>query len=235
MKEPKRLSMPAERPLHRFDPLDRATLQGQAYDQLRRAVMGGVFRPGTVITIRAAADALGVSPMPVRAALQRLETEGALVARGSKRTLTIPALSATEYAELRDVRIALEGLAAERAAAHIDGPRVDDVARNCQAMQDASDAGDRDGYVSANWTFHRSIYQASAMPTLQSLIEGLWLRVGPYVPLMMPDKASLVDSMPDHWHMVDALKARDSAAARRAIAADIGHSAVNLIKALDQA
>jgi DNA-binding GntR family transcriptional regulator len=215
-----------------FDPLDRATLQTQAYQQLRKAVMGGVFKPGTVISIRAAADALGVSPMPVRAALARLEAEGALVARGSKRMLEIPALTIEEYQELRDIRVALEGLAAARAVANIDAEELAQVERNCAAMQAAADAGDREGYVRANWTFHLSIYRASHMETLVSMIEGLWLRVGPYVELMMPDRESLVASMPDHWAMVEALKRRDGKAAAKAIADDIGHSAVNLIKAL---
>lgn len=215
-----------------FDPLDRATLQTQAYQQLRKAIMGGVFRPGTVISIRAAADALGVSPMPVRAALLRLEAEGALVARGSKRMLEIPALAVDEYQELRDIRVALEGLAAERAVASINAAELAEVERNCAAMQTAADAGDREAYVRANWTFHLSIYRASHMETLVGLIEGMWLRVGPYVELMMPDRESLVASMPDHWAMVDALKRRDGKAASKAIADDIGHSAVNLIKAL---
>jgi DNA-binding GntR family transcriptional regulator len=223
---PKVDSLPA------FDPLDRVTLQSQAYLQLRKAVMGGVFKPGTVITIRAAAEALGTSPMPVRAALQRLETEGALVARGSKRTLEIPALTAEEYNELRDIRIAMEGLAAERAVANITAEELETVERNCEAMQAAAEAGDLEAYVRSNWDFHLSIYRSSHMETLVGMIEGLWLRVGPYVRFMMPDRDSLVASMPDHWNMLEAIKRRDHEAARRAIADDIGHSAVNLVKML---
>ena len=215
-----------------FDRLDRATLQDQAYQQLRAAVMRGVFKPGTPITIRGAADALGVSPMPVRAALQRLETEGAVVAFGSKRTLRIPALTATQYRELRDIRIVLEGLAAERAAESISPEEVAEVESNCAAMQASAEAGDVEGYVRANWVFHLSIYRASRMEALIGLIEGLWLRVGPYVGLMMPDRESLVASMPEHWRIVEALKRGNGAAARREIAEDITHSALNLLRVL---
>ena len=215
-----------------FDPLDRVTLQGQAYQQLRKAVMSGVFKPGTTITIRAAAAALGTSPMPVRAALQRLEAEGALVARGSKRTLEIPALTAAEYEELRDVRIVLEGLAAERAVANITASELEQVESNCAAMQTAAEAGDLEAYVRGNWAFHLSVYRASRMEALVNLIEGLWLRVGPYVSFMMPDQASLAASLPDHWHVLEALKRKDGLAARQAIADDITHSAVALLKVL---
>ncbi len=228
---PVKLAMPTPA-MAAFDRLDRATLQTQAYQQLRKAVMGGAFSPGAVITIRAAAEALGVSPMPVRAALQRLEAEGALVARGSKRTLGIPDLAVEEYRQLRDIRIALEGLAAERAAEHIRPDELAGIERNCQAMQTAADGGDLDGYVRANWAFHLSIYRASRMETLVSLIESLWLRVGPYVKFMMPDQRSLAASMPDHWSAFRAIERRDGAGARKAIVDDIGHSAVTLIKML---
>lgn len=226
------LAEPGRPPLPAFDPLDRTTLQNQAYMRLREAVMGGVFRPGTVITIRAAADALGVSPMPVRAALQRLETEGALVARGSKRTLEIPSLSVEQYNELRDIRIVLEGLAAERAVSNITPSELNDVEQNCQAMQAAADGGELDAYVRSNWAFHLSIYRASRLETLISMIESLWLRVGPYVQFMMPDTPSMQASMPDHWRMVEALRQHNGQAAAGAIADDIGHSAVNLTKVL---
>jgi DNA-binding GntR family transcriptional regulator len=215
-----------------FGPLDRATLQAQAYQQLRRAVMGGMFAPGTVITIRAAAEALGTSPMPVRAALQRLETEGALVARGSKRTLQIPTLTADEYLELRDIRLALEGLAAERAVERIEPGELEEVEGNCQQMQVAAAAGDVQAYVRANWAFHLSIYRASRMESLVAMIETVWLRVGPYVKFMMPDQASLITSMPDHWRILNALKRADGAEARKAIGDDIVHSAINLLRVL---
>ena len=215
-----------------FDPLDRMTLQAQAYQQLRKALMGGVFKPGTVITIRAAAEALGTSPMPVRAALQRLEAEGALVARGSKRTLEIPALSRDEYLELRDIRVQLDGLAAERAAANVTPVDVDNIETLCQAMQDAAEAGSLDDYVRTNWDFHLAICRASRMETLVSLIESLWLRIGPYVPLMMPDRESMVASMPAHWRAVEALRRQDGVAARAAIADDLTNSGAKLMTQL---
>ena len=57
-------------------PVARYTLQEQAYLRLREALMNGHFVPGQA---RAAAEALGTSPMPVRDALRRLEIEHALV------------------------------------------------------------------------------------------------------------------------------------------------------------
>jgi DNA-binding GntR family transcriptional regulator len=225
-------SLAVASPFPAFDPLDRATLQEQAYQQLRGAVMSGVFKPGTIITIRAAADALGTSPMPIRAALQRLEVEGALIARGNKRRLAIPELTRERFEEIRDIRLQLEGYATEQAAARINNDELAEVEAAAQSMQDGAEAGDGAAYVLANWRFHLAIYRASRMPTLVAMIEALWLRIGPFVPLMMPERDSLVASMPAHWQAAAALKRGDGAAARAAIVGDIGDSADKLLKLL---
>ena len=47
--------------------VSRDTLQDQVYRQIREALMSGRFQPGQKLTIRGLAEALGSSPMPVRA------------------------------------------------------------------------------------------------------------------------------------------------------------------------
>src|ERR1700691_1403514 len=102
---------PAPADLSMLEPVGRETLQDQVYLQLRQALMAGSFRPGQALTLRSVAEALGVSQMPVRGALERLQAEGALVAQFSRRTLNVPELRLAELAELRDIRVELEGLA----------------------------------------------------------------------------------------------------------------------------
>jgi DNA-binding GntR family transcriptional regulator len=216
-----------------FVPIDRASLQEQAYEQLRRAILNGSMKPGTALTIRSVAAAIGTSPMPARGALQRLEIEGALVARGGKRVLEICKMTRAEYLELRDIGIQLEGMAAERAAQEITADELDRLERICTAMQAAADANDLDGYLTANWDFHLTIYQASKLTTLIGFIEKRWLRIGPYVRMMMPDHDSLITSMPNHWDALNALKRRDGKGAFKAIASDLEDCAVTLLAYLD--
>ena len=59
-------------------PVGRDTVQDRVYQELRRALVGGLFAPGQVLTIRQLADALATSTMPVRDAVGRLITEQAL-------------------------------------------------------------------------------------------------------------------------------------------------------------
>lgn len=214
-----------------LSPLVRHPLQEQAYDKLREALMSGHFAPGQSITLRTTAEQMGTSPMPVRDALRRLEIEHALVAR-SNRTLGVPEMTYASLMELREVRLALEGLAAEKAAQIISAADIKRVERHYEDMASAATAGDLDAYMRANWSFHATIYRASGSQLLVSLIEPTWMRVGPYVRLMLPDRKSLVESLDNHLQALRALGQRDPAAARQAISQDIIDSAEGLAKML---
>lgn len=208
------------------------TLADQVYAQLRDALIGGQFRPGQAITLRSVAEALDISHMPVRAALLRLEAEGAIATPTNGRTLIIPQMTISELRELRDIRAELEGLAAERAAAIISNAEIDVAEQHCHLMQTAAATGNLEAYIRENWAFHTAVYRASRMKQLLAMIETLWLRIGPHVERMMPDQAAMAASMPNHHKVVEALRRHDGLAARAGIAADIHESAETLSKIL---
>ena len=70
-------SMMAPTTVRRLAP--RQTLAERAYAHLRDAIVRGRIRPGEVISTGRIAKAMGISSMPVRVALTRLETEGLLM------------------------------------------------------------------------------------------------------------------------------------------------------------
>jgi DNA-binding GntR family transcriptional regulator len=233
----KGLTAAGKSPLPNLSPVARETLQEQAYNKLREALMSGHFIPGQSITLRATAEALGTSPMPVRDALRRLAIEHALVARPN-RTLGVPEMTYASLTELREVRMALEGLAAEKAAGLATPEETVVVEEYYQRMTTAASAGDPGEYMRANWAFHAAIYRASRSQLLVSLIEPTWMRIGPYVRLMLPDRRSLIDSMGNHLLALQGLRQRDPALARRAIQQDIFDSAqglANMLRAREEA
>lgn len=210
---------------------DGRTVQSRVYEQLRRALMSGHFEPGEGISLRAAASALGTSLTPVREALRRLESEGGLV-QGTNRMLSVPLPSVAELLELRNIRLALEGLATETAATLLTANELVEVTVSCEAMEAAAAAADVDAYLDCNWRFHSTIYQAARSPLLVGIIEGLWLRAGPLIRLATPSPGHLSHSMDCHWAAVRALRRGDGIAARAAIERDIRDAAQDLTKAL---
>jgi DNA-binding GntR family transcriptional regulator len=226
-----RVGKPAGPGVATLSPVVRDTLQAQAYNKLREALMVGLIMPGHNLTLRATAEVMGTSPMPVRDAVRRLEIEHALVAR-SNRTLGVPEMTYASLMELREVRVALEGLAAEKAALLITPEELAEVDDRLQEMTAAASAGDTGAYLRANWAFHSAIYRAARSHLLLSMIEPTWMRIGPYVRLMLPDRDSLIESLGNHLRALEALRRRDQTAARQAIGQDICDSAEGLANML---
>ena len=65
-----------------------------------------------------------------------------------------------------------------------------------------------------------------------SMIEALWLRVGPFIRLCMPDATHLAVSMNAHHRIFDALKKGDADSARAAVIEDITLAAADMDRIL---
>jgi DNA-binding GntR family transcriptional regulator len=211
------------------------TAQAQAYQAVREALMAGRLRPGEEVSLRQAAAALGISVTPVREALRRVESEGGLVAHGGNRVLRVPFISAKEVAEIRQIRVELEGMATASAAQKVTHRQMRLISNACNLMAAAAAENDADRYLEHNWRFHALIYRAADMPILLGLIEGLWLRIGSVIRLALRDPAHFKKTMACHRAAEAALRAGDAEAARAAITRDITDAAADLAEVLEKA
>lgn len=83
------------------------SLVGKAYAAIRDEILRGHLRPGTPLSRRRLASTLGMSVLPVGAALQRLEEDGLVESRARAGTrVRVP--SETDVRELYELREALE-------------------------------------------------------------------------------------------------------------------------------
>lgn len=210
-----------------FAPAEHRTLHEHAYQQIRQALMVGRFLPGQPMTIRGLAAALGISPTPIREALHRLVTEGALRA-GANRRLMVPQLSVEEFRELREIRHALEGLATERAAQRITAAELETLSSIDSRIRALRKVGDVPGAIREIHHFHHNLYAAARLPALKQLIEGLWLRNGPYLHLLFPDFAGREQGQ-HRARTLAAVQRGDAQAARLSMQADLDTTADYLI------
>ncbi|TJZ80722.1 GntR family transcriptional regulator [Paracoccus hibiscisoli] len=205
------------------------TSQAQIYATLRDALISGYFRPGEEISLRRAAAVMGTSVTPVREALRQLESDGGLEVFGGNRVLRVPVLSASELLDIRDIRINLEGFAANQAISGMRPSRLRLIGNACQLMQRAADAGDADMYLENNWRFHSLIYEAAQRPVLMGVIRDMWLRVGPLIRTAVTAPLHFDRSMASHDAALRALRQGDGPALQAAIIRDIGDAADDLM------
>ncbi len=194
-------------------------LRAGVYDELRWRLITGKIVPGHGLSTRGLAVELGVSQTPVRDALSRLAAEGALDIR-SKRRVDVPAMTAARFDDLLACRLLLEPQAAALALPRIDARTLRRLRETDAAIDRAIGAGDVIGYMEGNFAFHAALYRANGRPTLNALIETLWLQFGPFMRVVYGrfGTANLVDQ---HQVALAAIVARDAAALEAAIASDI--------------
>ena len=207
-------------------------LQDQLYQQLRDALLAGRFRPGERLKIRDLAAEWGTSPMPVRAALQRLVAEGALESE-PQRSVRVPAMTRERFQQLFQVRLSLEGLAVELAAARIGAAEIE-LLRGCIArMETALEQRNVPAYLDDNSLFHLTLYRACANPILLRMIESLWLQVGPFFNRLFTEADLSLRLNDFHEQAFKALEAGDGKAARAAMEQDLSFFGEYLLKLLE--
>jgi DNA-binding GntR family transcriptional regulator len=201
-----------------METIGRNPLGQQVYDRIAKALLTGQMRPNDRLTIRGLADQLGVSSTPVRDAVKQLTQENVLEHRSPK-DVRVPVMTEDTYLEILEIRLSLEGLAADRAAQNATPEQIRDLRRLLERNDRAIEKRRWADATEGNQEFHLALSTLAGMPTLQNILKGLWLQMGPLV-------ACYYDTEPDglnahHHTLVQAMTDRDGPAARRAIEADI--------------
>lgn len=200
-------------------------MRGLVYSGIRSSLVRGRFAPGEKLILRQLAREFEVSLTPVREALHRLITEGVLTQEHS-RSVRVPMLSQERVLELRDIRVVLEGLAVERAAARATPEEIKKLERLAEEVDAARKAGDVALDTQKVAEFQFTLYAACHMLVLLRQIEMLWLQTGPYIRLLHPDYISRVQQIRPRWRyeICDALRNRDLTKARKLIETDISEA-----------
>lgn len=192
------------------------TLTGQADSMLRQAMIAGYLRPGERLTMRGLAEDMGMSVTPVREAIQNLISEHVLHMKSPK-TIIVPRIDKAACFEVFQIRVALETLAADQAMPNL-GPRDFENLRHINGRhREALINRDIGNVLKTNNDFHFSIYRHAKMPSLLSLVESQWLRIGPTLNLLHPGYVGGLSGNDDHELIIQALERRSSADVRKTI------------------
>ncbi|MEU1664385.1 GntR family transcriptional regulator [Streptomyces sparsogenes] len=187
----------------------RHSVRGQILDALRDALVGGELAPGEVYSAPALAERFGVSPTPVREAMQQLAGEGA-VEVVPNRGFRVARRSARELAELAEVRALLEVPVMLSLAEAIAPERWAGLRPFAEATAAAAAKGDRAAYLEADRTFHQAVLSLAGNQQLVVVADELHRRAQwPLVGGQIVRTADLIADAAEHTALLDALTARD--------------------------
>lgn len=195
--------------------------------------MDGALAPGERLTIASVSQQFGTSITPVREAIFRLVSERALEMRAAT-SISVPRIDTRQVREIQFIRVNLEGAAAERAASLISDTQLEHL----EAIQRAFIAAARNDPQKAsvlNRDFHFALLRIADMPILESIVENMWVLMGPFLRVFHDRTPARFLSEGEHKHneVLAALRGRDPLATRRAVTDDI-LSGLQLIRQMEE-
>ena len=174
---------------------------------LREQILDGERPLGSRLDQRRLAEEFGVSVVPLREGLQRLEAEG-LVELHARRGAFVRTPGAEELRELSTIRQLLDPLASEKAAERMSDATLTHLSELLEDMRRETERADFNALSRVDREFHLSIYEQADMPILVQLITNLKDRyaIVSRLCMEMPDYSSR--SLREHEQIYEACCAR---------------------------
>lgn len=187
----------------------------QVFEYVKTEILEGRYAPGERLSMDALARNLGVSRIPIREAMNRLESQGLVVQQQHVGPIVAP----VSFQQLQGVylaRQAMESLTTRLAADRITPEQLDELEK-CQVQMDTLLVNDEIGELSAlNSTFHQIIADAAGYQVLRDITDHLLLSVRRYRAVAPMNRGNWRRVVSEHAAIIEALRRGDPEAAERA-------------------
>ncbi len=179
----------------------------QLAGRLRDAIVEGRLRPGERVSEGVWAREFGVAQASVREAINLLIAEG-FVVKNSGKSARVTQYTAQDVERIYQLRGALEGLAAQlAAAAHADLSALEAALANMESAQQRGHVRD---LIASDLAFHLSLGQASGNPLLAEALSRLLRPLFSFVLLRMIETqesaAKWAPGLSRHRQMIDLIR-----------------------------
>ena len=202
-----------------------ARLGDEVYSAIFSRIMSLDIAPGARISVDALARELGVSQTPIREALTRLEGEGLVNKTHLVGYNAAPQLSASQFNELYELRLLLEPFAAAKAAQLMSAEAIGQLEALCAEMEGLAQSEGLNAYAQfaqLDMAFHDQIAASAGNGLVLDALSRLHTHV--HLFRLLFHARVTISALDEHGRIVAAIKGRDSAAARAAMAQHIEHS-----------
>jgi DNA-binding GntR family transcriptional regulator len=198
--------------------------------KLRDAITSGYLAPGERLQQEELANRLGVSRMPIREALKRLETEG-LVTIHPYRGAVVAVLAVEELQEIYEIRIALETLATTLGIPKMTSEHIEHLRDIGRRMDDEADAQE---WLMLNTAFHFGLYAPCGRRSLLDLIENQRHKSDRYLRMFAVKRDRTRHAQEEHWAIFEACEKREVEQAAQLLEHHLTSTVQSLSKALVQ-
>ncbi|MGQ9006544.1 GntR family transcriptional regulator [Bacillus sp. 204(2023)] len=206
----------------------------QFYNQLKKMIFNGTFKPGERINETQLAKSFGVSRSPIREAMRLLEKDGLLKA-DDRNGFSITSLTAKDVDEIYKIRIPLEQLAVELVIDEADEEELTILEKQLEETEKAIHNGTEDTeIIRLNQKFHELLVDFSHNRHLKNLLEHVndlihFCRILNYTG---DHRAETILS--EHRRIFEEVKKKNKEAAKQYVLAHFNHDCEHLKHVLEE-
>jgi DNA-binding GntR family transcriptional regulator len=179
----------------------------RAYQVIRRRVVDGTYCPGDRIVLPQVGAELGMSVVPVREALRRLEAEG-MVEFTRWAGARVTAFDERQLGEAIEAAALLEGEIAQLAAPHLRRQDVAAMRRENRLLRTAEAAGDLEAARDRDRGFHAVMHARCPNRLLVMLVETAYARMDTLRNVFEHEPQRIGHAAAEHQSLVELLGAR---------------------------
>jgi DNA-binding GntR family transcriptional regulator len=177
-------------------------------ERLRQAIISGIIRPGERIRVADLERKFGVSHIPIREALRRLQSEG-FVEISPRRTTIAAGVDLADLANIYDLRRIIEVEIGRRAVSRMTKGDVEAVRRALVNFQAVANDPSSAEFWERHRDFHWALLAPAANPTVQRVLDHLWQSSERYVRLFVSTFATMDTVMGLHVELCEACAGGD--------------------------
>jgi DNA-binding GntR family transcriptional regulator len=196
----------------RFPSLPEAVAQ-----KLRDAILAGQLKPGERLVEQKLAASLGIGQPTLREALKELEFQG-FVRKSPKKGTYVTELTTEDFRKIQEVRMALEVVAIEKAAANVTDAALRQLDDLVKTMRSAAQKFDLATFHKSDLAFHRIVWNLTGNEYLGLALERVAFGLFAFVLLQREPSAAneFIASAEQHARIVGGLRTRHPSRARQA-------------------
>jgi DNA-binding GntR family transcriptional regulator len=196
----------------RNDTIQRVSVVDNVTVLLRRALLAGEIKPGERIKVAELEKSFGVSHIPIREAVRRLETEGLIVAL-PQRAAVAAGVDLEDLQGLYDLRRIIECEVIRRSVDSMTPAQVEGVRTALENLEAVAEDHESPRFWELHRDFHWALLEPEATAWIQRVLDQIWLASQRYVRLFV--SKTVGDAMSDHRDLLVCCEQRDGARAER--------------------
>ncbi|MBQ9121647.1 MAG: GntR family transcriptional regulator [Clostridia bacterium] len=187
------------------------SLADQVFERLENEILSGKYAHGEILTENKLVAELGTSRTPIREAIKRLEQEH-IVAIDQK-GIHILGVTPEDVEDIFDIRLRIEGLAAERTATAITDEELTVLREALELQEFYLMKHDALHITSQDSRFHELIYKFTRSNVLRDTLFPLHNKTQKFRRALARNKSRAAESVEEHRAIYEAIAAHDPALA----------------------